>query len=320
MREENQILNDFSNYLIIKNYSEGTIREYNSDLLIFFNFLIKYLGLEINISDINIFILATVKESDIFAFLIYLNHSKENSSKTRNRKLSAIKTFFKYLYNKYPYFKDKLDPARNVERAEIVFRLPKYLKLKDAKNLQHIFNASNSRNSIRNNTIITLFLNTGMRLSELVNINIKNIDFNTKTINIIGKGNKERIVYLNKSALNAIKKYLNTRNYYEDEPLFIDNGNKRITTYNVEKICKQAFKLAGLEEYGFSVHSLRHTTAAYIYKETKDILVVKQLLGHENLNTTEIYTHIDNNEVRNAVNSNPLNNFNKIEKRGEKFI
>lgn len=309
MREENpKILNDFLNYLFVfRNYSKGTIREYNSDLLLFFYFLIKYLELSIKIRDINIFIIATIKESDIIAFLVYLNYVRNNSPETRNRKLAAIKAFFKYLYNKYSHLKDKLDPAKNIQNAEQMIKLPKYLYLKEAQKIQYIFNNTNTKNPTRNNTIITLFLNTGMRLSELANIDIKNIDFKAKTIKIIGKGNKERIIYLNKSSLNAINKYLDTRNYRLDEALFLNNKNKRLSIYGIEKICKKAFVLAGLEEKNYTVHSLRHTAATYVYKETKDILIVREFLGHSTIKSTEIYTHIENEELKKAVDRNPLN-------------
>ena len=312
MNKENpKILNDFLNYLVIyKNYSMETIKGYNQDLLSFFKFLIKYLNLEIEIKDINVFILASVKESDIIAFLIYLNRERNNLAKTRNRKLSALKTFFKYLYSKYPNLKDKLNPAQNIDPAEEMIRLPKYLRLEDAKRLQSIFNVYNSRNCIRDNTIIILFLNCALRLSELANININDINFSQKTLNVIGKENKERTVYLNKVAIEAIKKYLLIRkNSNSAKALFLDNRNKRISIYNIEKICKRAFKLAGLEEYKYTVHSLRHTAATYIYKETKDILVVKEILGHERLDTTEIYTHIFNEDIKKAIDNNPLNKF-----------
>ena len=316
MRKENpKILNDFLNYLLVfKNYSLDTIKGYNIDLIMFFKFLIKYLNLEIEIKDINVFLLVSVKESDIIAFLIYLNNSRNNCFRTRQRKVSAIKTFYKWLFGYYPSLYNRVNPTMDIPHIEVTDRLPKCMHLEDAKKLQHIFNITNSRNAIRDNTIITLFLNCGLRLSELVSIDIKDINFNKKTINIIGKGNKERTIYLNSRALKAIKLYLNTKKIVDlNDPLFLDNRNKRMTTFNIEKICKKAYRIAGLEDYGYTVHSLRHTAAAYLYKSSKDILVVKEFLGHARLDTTEIYIHLDNDDVRNAVNSNPLNNY-KTEK------
>lgn len=317
MRKENpKILNDFLNYLIVfKNYSKETVKGYNIDLILFFKFIIQYLNLEINLKDINIFILASVKESDIIAFLVYLNYNRENCFKTRQRKVAAIKTFYKWLFSNYPSF-SKENPTKNIPHIEVTDRLPKYVRLADAKKLQKIFNITNSRNAVRDNTIITLFLNCGLRLSELVSIDIKNINFDKKVISVIGKGNKERQIYLNKKAIQAIALYLKTKKIINlRDPLFVDSRNKRITKFNVEKICKKAFKLAGLEEYGYTVHSLRHTSATYLYKETKDILIVKNFLGHSSLQSTEIYTHINNEEIKKAVDSNPLNNYFELKEK-----
>ena len=311
-----QILNEFLDYLYTyKNYSTGTVREYNSDLLVFFRFIIKYLNLKSKTKDITVFILASVKESDIIAFLIYLNDNRENCFRTRQRKISAIRTFYKWLFSRYPAFYNKENPAENIPYIEPTVRLPKFLKLEDAKKLQSIFNKSNSRNSIRNNTIITLFLQTCLRLSELISINIVDIDFEEKSLKITGKGKKQRTIYLNERAITSIKEYLSTRDKPDiSGPLFIDNRNKRITAHNIQDICKKAYSLAGLDEYGYTVHTLRHTGATYIYKETEDILILKELLGHKNITSTEIYIHVLNEDIKNAVNSNPLSEFNIAEK------
>ena len=312
MNKENpKVLNDFLSYLIaFKNYSKETIKAYNVDLILFFKFLIKYFDLEIEVKDINIFILASVKESDIIAFLVYLNYHRDNCFKTRQRKVAAIKTFYRWLFSHYPAFYNRVNPTKGIPHIEVTDRLPKCLQLEVAKKLQHIFNITNSRNAIRNNTIITLFLNCGLRLSELISINIKDIDFNKNILTVIGKGNKERTIYLNKRVLKAIKLYLSTKKVIDlNSPLFVDNRDKRITKFNVEKICRKAYKLAGLEEYGYTVHSLRHTAAKYLYQSTKDILVVKKFLGHERLDTTQLYMHLDNEELKKAVDSNPLSNY-----------
>lgn len=308
--EKPSILKKFLKYLInTRNYSKNTAISYEFDLIIFFKYICEYLFPEIEMKNINVFILSQIEEKDIFSFLIYLNYKRENSAETRNRKLAALKTFFRYLYTRYSSLKDKLNPINNIEKAEEMIRLPKYLKLEDAKKIQDIFNIENSRHSIRNNAIITLFLQTGMRLSELKNIKIQDINFKNRTIKIIGKGNKEREVYLNKTAIVAIKKYLNTRNYDKDEYLFVNKDNEKLSRTSIENICEQAFTLANLTEYNYTTHTLRHTAATYIYKATKDILVVKSILGHENLNSTEIYTHIIDDEIKDAFNKHPLANF-----------
>lgn len=308
--EKPLILRKFSKYLInTKNYSKNTVISYEFDLIIFFKYICEYLFPKIEIKDINVFILAQIEEKDIFSFLIYLNCKRENSAETRNRKLAALKTFFKYLYTRYSSLKDKLNPTNNIEKAEEMIRLPKYLKLEEAKRIQSIFNEYNSKNYIRNNTIITLFLQTGMRLSELKNIKIQDINFENKTIKITCKGNKEKIIYLNAVAINSIRKYLSIRNYNEYEYLFVNKNSNVLSRKSIESICKKAFELANLTEYNYSTHTLRHTAATYIYKATKDILVVKSILGHENLNSTEIYTHIIKDDIKDAFNKHPLANF-----------
>ena len=204
----------------------------------------------------------------------------------------------------------KENPMKRSIQVQPVFRLPKYLKLEDAKKIQNIFNKSNSRYYIRDNTIISLFLCTGIRLSELSNIKIKDIDFSNKNIPIIGKGNKERMVYLTDKIIKKLKKYLDTRQIIDlNENLFVNNKNTKLSNKSIGNICLKAFKLAGLENKGYSAHTLRHTVATYIYKTTKDIKIVQEILGHESINKTQIYTHIDNLDLKKAVDSNPLNEF-----------
>ena len=215
MKKENpKILNEFLNYLITMNYSIGTVVGYNSDLLIFFKFEIDYLGLGIELKDINIFILTNIKRSDILAFTVFLNYNRENNWATRKRKLASIKKFYDWLYSTYSTMNSKENPMGRGIKVQPVLRLPKYLKLEEAKSLQHIFNINNSRNSLRNNTIIILFLNTGMRLSELSNIRINDINLKDKKINIIGKGNRERILYLNTICMKYITDYLSAKKKY----------------------------------------------------------------------------------------------------------
>lgn len=311
-RENPKILNDFLNFLLlIQNYSKETIKNYNSDLLIFLKFIIKYLELDMQVKDINIFILTSIKRSDIIAFMVYLNYERDNCFKTRQRKIASLKSFYKWIFNNYPSItKYKENPTINIPAIKPAERLPKYLSLEKVKRISNVFNLSNSRNAIRDNTIITLFLNCGLRLSELSGINICNINFNKRTLNVIGKRNKERVVYLNKKTINSIKEYLSLKKIIDYKgPLFTYGQNKRLSIYSIEKICHNAFKLANLSEYDYTVHSLRHTAAVNIYRHTKDILVLKEFLGHVSVLSSEVYMHIDNDAVRNAVNSNPLNSY-----------
>ena len=310
MEKENPIiLRKFLKTLRIQNYSVGTIEGYELDLLIFFDFLIKYLHLEIKIRDINVFILAGIRKSDIIAFLTYLGNNRENNFNTRKRKIASIKTFYNWLFSNYKIFNNKQNIAEAFTYIERTRRLPKYLSLQNAKKIQYIFNISNSKYYLRNNTIISLFLSTGLRISELANIKLKNINFNNKTINIIQKGNKERIVYLNNNIVEKLKEYISTRKRIDlEDNLFLNNKNTKLSNRSIENICKNAFKLAGLEEYNYTVHTLRHTFATYIYKQNKDILLVKEMLGHQSVTTTYIYTHLENDELRKAMQRHPLNN------------
>lgn len=309
-KEKPAILIEFLNYLFAMNYSIATIKGYERDLLIFFNFMIKYLNLKISIKDINIFIIMKIKRTDIIAFTVFLNYNRNNIWSTRKRKLASIKNFYSYMYLKYPEFRKIENPMSKSFNIKRVERLPKYLQLNDAKRLQHIFNITNSRNSLRNNTILVLFLNTGMRLSELTNIKIKDISLEKKTINVIGKGNIERILYLNSISLKYLNNYLVTlKNKNNKSYLFSNNKGNKLSNVTVENICLKAFKLAGIGNKGYTTHTLRHTAATYIYNHTKDILVTKNVLGHKHITATQIYTHISSEELKKAVNSNPLNNF-----------
>ena len=151
-----------------------------------------------------------------------------------------------------------------------------------------------------------------MRLSELRNINICNINFSNKTINVVGKGNKERVLYLTDKCIKRIKAYLDTKKVVNiTQPLFTTAEGKRLAKKTIEDICERAFTLAHLEEYGYTTHTLRHTFATYMYKETKDILILKEILGHETIKSTEIYTHLENDALRKAAYNHPLNNLEK---------
>lgn len=312
------IINDFLNYLLgIKNYSINTIKAYNADLLSFFYFIKEYCEIEVDIKLFNIFILSKVTEADIIAFLVYLNRNHDNNPYTRQRKLSCIRSFYKWLYKKPPY-DNKVNPTYNIKNIKKLIRVPKYLDLEQSKKISKIFTLENSMYPERNNTIIYLFLNTGLRLSELVNLNIQDINFNEKYLTIVGKGNKERIVLINESTKKQLLKYLKTRNKGNkivdiNSALFVSHQNKRLGTDGVEDICKKAFKLMGMEDYGYTTHTLRHTAAVLIYQYVKsDLLLLKKFLGHANINSTQIYTHTFNENVKNAVDSNPLNSFNDL--------
>lgn len=316
------ILNNFLNYLLaIENYSENTIKAYNIDLLQFFSFIKQYLKIAVEVKEFNVFIVLQVKKADIIAFLIYLNFTRNNNPYTRQRKLTAIRRFYKWLLSIHPSGYTIENPARTIQDIEKVARIPKHLNLEQAKEIQDIFTLENTKFPVRNNAIISLFLNTGMRVSELININLRDINFEKNQISIIGKGNKERIVYFSNSCKEKLKKYIEVRNRNKkiiniEEPLFVSYQNKRIGIDGVEDICAKAYKLLGLEDYGYTTHTLRHTAASLMYIYVKqDILLLKSFLGHASLDSTQIYTHVYNKQVKEAVDRNPLNIIEEVKKK-----
>ena len=192
--------------------------------------------------------------------------------------------------------------------------MPKYLSFDDSKKLLAVTADENDENKERDYAIITLFLNCGLRLSELVGINISNIDFNENRLTVIGKGDKERTIYLNKTCVNAIQGYLTVRpkegvkndSKSSNKALFLSKRKERISNRMVQEIVKRELGKAGLDMNKYSVHKLRHTAATLMYQNGVDIRALQVLLGHESISTTEIYTHVDNKQIEDAVAQNPL--------------
>lgn len=313
-----KILEKYLNYLIaVKGCSINTLKAFSSDLMQFFNFIEKYKEIPIPVSDFNIFVLIQVKEQDIIAFLVYLNYSRDNSPYTRQRKVTALKSFYKWLFSVFSKINNRENPTLGLTPIKKVERLPKHLTLSQTKEIQKIFNPSNTRFPKRNNAIISLFLSTGMRLSELININLNDIDFENNSIIIFGKNSKEKIIYFSTYCKNILLEYINTRTLNDDglksrTPLFLNRFGNRVGVEAVENICKQAYKLIGLDDLGYTTHTLRHTAATIIYTyASNDILLVKEFLGHSSLASTEIYTHLSNNKIKEAVEKNPLNNYKR---------
>ena len=249
------------------------------------------------------------------SFASYLALNRGSNPATRARKLSTIRIFFAYLTQKSNIL--EINPAQNIETPKKEKRMPKYLSLEDSKKLLSVAMDENDENKERDYAIITIFLNCGLRLSELVGINIKDIDFSEYKLNVIGKGNKERTIYLNKACVNAIQEYLKVRptvNVKNDEKksqaaLFLSRRLERISRRTVQYIVNRELLKAGLDTSKYSTHKLRHTAATLMYQYGKvDIRALQELLGHESISTTEIYTHVNNEQVRNAVESNPLAN------------
>ena len=313
-------LNSFLDYTAtILNKSQNTVKEYNYDLNTFLKYILYHFKMtnekdlkQISIRNMSLETVSKITLDDIHSFLFYLTNTYNSKAATRARKVSSIRVFFNYLCNKAGLIEK--NPAQNLETPKLDKRIPKYLTLDDSKKLLEAVNDMDDRNKERDYAIITLFLNCGMRLSELVGINIKDINFNDQKLNVIGKGNKERTIYLNSACMNAVNKYLSVRphdnvKYDSKDALFLSERRERISNRTVQYIVKQELKRAGLDTNKYSVHKLRHTAATLMYKYGNvDIRALQELLGHESIATTEIYTHVDNSQIRNAVESNPLAN------------
>ncbi len=305
----------------VKNKSELTLDEYSLDLRLFFKFLVitennhfrKFSDDELEETDItklDIGFFRSVTLDDAYRFLSYCKNERKNQERARARKVSSIRTFFKYL--KANNYIDE-NPMINLDSPRLKKSLPKYLTVEQA---QQLLSCVTGPNKERDYCILVLFLNCGMRLSELVSVNYTDIIYEEDIAKIIikGKGNKERTVYLNNACVSAISVYLRVRpkdGVKDKNALFLSNRLTRISTKTVQHLVDVYLDKAGLSGQGFSVHKLRHTAATLMYQTGKvDILELKELLGHENLNTTQIYTHLNNEKLKAAVKANPLSDFN----------
>lgn len=326
-------LNSFLEYsLTYKKKSPNSVDQYNSDLIMFLRYMKYHFKMtdeaefsNINIKDFTIQDLAKVKENDIHNFITYLSINRKCGPATCARKISTIRIFFKYLTITNPLLSE--NPAQNLETPKLNKRLPRYLTLEDSQKLLNAsFNDEKDKNKERDFAIITLFLNCGMRLSELVGINISDIKFDDMKLTVIGKGNKERTIYLNKACVDAINAYLKVRptnpkkdSKNSDKALFLSSYRQRISKRTVENVVDRELLNAGLDTTKYSTHKLRHTAATLMYKYGQvDIRALQELLGHESISTTEIYTHVDNDQVRSAVENNPLSTFKATDDNAKK--
>lgn len=309
-----QQLNNFLNYLTtVKERSPNTMSAYKVDLVMFFRFLKLYKTKlpkdiefeEIDISDIDDKFIKDIHLTDLFSFMSFLDNYRDNGSYAKARKVATLKSFFKFLYGKVKILDE--NPAIELESPKIKKRNPIYLTLEESKRL---LSSIDGTNKARDYCIITLFLNCGFRLSELCSIDISKIK--EDTLYVVGKGNKERTIYLNNACLKAIDEYLKVRNKNLDkikdkDALFISRNNTRINKRTVELMLKKYLKKANLDEEKYTPHKLRHTAATLMYKHGDvDIRSLQKILGHENISTTQIYTHVDNEKLREAVSLNPL--------------
>lgn len=316
------VLRDFLIYHeTIKGQSPRTISEYYLDLRMFLRFIklmrndmpIHTRLDDIDIRNVDIDFIRTITTSDIFDFLSYLaNERTANpdspapeygiSPAARARKLSALKSFYKYLTVRTKQLTD--NPVADLEYPKLRKSLPKYLTLEQSSALLRAVSGPNEK---RDYAILMLFLNCGIRRSELVGLNLT--DIYEDRIRVVGKGNKERIVYFGSACRKAIDAYLPERNkkvLSDNRALFGSRDGNRISVSAVHRLVKKAFMQAGLDSTQFSAHKLRHTAATMMLSGGVDVKTVQEVLGHENLNTTQIYTHIESTELKIAAEANPL--------------
>ncbi len=317
-----QVLREFLTYHeTIKGQSPKTIQEYYLDLRMFLRFMVLIKNempydtdLEsISIKHVDLAFIRSITISDIFDFLSYLandrvkfpdTHSREIGigNAARARKLSAIKSFYKYLTVRTKQL--DVNPVQDFEFPKIRKSLPKYLTLEESKKL---LKAVEGPNTVRDFAILMIFLNCGIRRAELVGLNIS--DIYDDRIRVVGKGNKERIVFMGSSCKRAIDAYMAERKKIvltDNRALFGSRDKNRISISAVHRLVKKHLLAAGLDASQFSAHKLRHTAATLMLSNGVDVKTVQEVLGHENLNTTQIYTHIENTELKIASEANPI--------------
>lgn len=307
-----QLVQQYLVYLqAIKNHSELSVIEYASDLRTFFRYLVKRKGLypadtpdeKIDLSPIDLQFIQGVNLMDAYQFMIYCKNERNNNETTRARRVVAIRRFYGYLSDNLGLIDS--NPMKTLEAPKMKKSLPKYLTLEESERLLSVVDGKYKE---RDYAIITLFLNCGLRLSELCSIDYNDIRDDGSLV-VTGKGNKERIIYLNQACIDAIISYMKVRPHdnVKDKALFLSARNQRISPKTVQHIVYTYLDKAGLGDRGLSVHKLRHTAATLMYQHGKvDVLLLKEILGHENLSTTEIYTHIADDATKKAIQSNPL--------------
>ncbi|MBO5913221.1 MAG: tyrosine recombinase XerC [Clostridia bacterium] len=309
------ILRDFLVYSeTIKGKATKTIEQYYLDLTLFFKFLKLQRGLvsegtdfsDIIVNDIDEDMMKSVTMTDLYAFIVYCKNERSNGAAARARKVSALRVFFKYLTNNVHLL--KVNPAAELDTPKLKKSLPVHLSLEQSIDLLKSVDGPHKE---RDFCILTLFLNCGMRLSELCSLNYTDIR-EDGSLKITGKGNKERVIYLNEACMLSVRAYMQVRPndgvaQKDKNALFLSARKQRISNKTVQHIVYTFLDKAGLGGQGFSAHKLRHTAATLMYQMGGvDIRVLKDVLGHENLGTTQIYTHVANRQVEEAFNKNPL--------------
>ena len=325
------ILRDFLVYHeTIQGHSRRTVDEYFLDLRNFFRFLKLDKGRvarntpldQISIDDVDLELVSSVTLSDVYSYMNYLSRDRvvhPNSpdqrhglaASARARKVAAIRSFYKYLTNKAKLISE--NPMQDLDSPHLKKSLPRYLDLEESVSLlDHVDGA----NQARDYCILTLFLNCGLRISELVGLNVTDVRGNQ--LRVLGKGNKERMLFLNEACQSAMEDWLTERSMLtlvDQNALFVTLQNRRrISRAAVHKLVKKHLAAAGLDSTQYSAHKLRHTAATLMLQNGVDVRTLQEVLGHDHLNTTQIYTHVDNDDLRTAARANPLG---KVKKRGK---
>lgn len=327
------LVRDFASYKsAIQNCSVKTVSEYLLDLRTFFRFLIadrqgispeseEFLNIDIRGLDLEF--MKSITTEDVYGFLMYSGTVRQNMWSAKARKLSAVKAFFKFLTVKRRLL--EVNPAIDIESPKPKKTLPKVLSMEEAKMLlDAVKNDKESKSNVRDYAIITLFLNCGMRVSELVGIDLPDIDHELRSLRVVGKGNKERVVYLNDACRFAIGDYISERLQSDQsklttKALFLSSRDQRISVKTVQWLVYKYLDLAGLGAKRYSVHKLRHTAATLMYQSGNvDVRVLKDILGHEQLNTTQIYTHVSNESMEQAMAQNPLSGISRRDGESKK--
>lgn len=300
----------------IKGQSVNTAENYYFDLRAFYRFIkIKFDNLSddtdfdsLDISGVDLSYIKKVDLYIIYEYINFLNRVRDNSPTSRARKIASLRSYFKYLCKSNIL---ENNPTTDLETIKLRKHLPAHLTLEDSIDL---LGCIEGKNALRDYCIITLFLNCGMRLAELISINITDIQGDKLTV--VGKGNKERTIYLNEACRDAISAYMTVRNNQpatasDKNALFLSTRNQRISRRTVQHLVEMNIKKLGLDPHKYTTHKLRHTAATLMYQSGVNIRALQEILGHEQLTTTEIYTHVSNDQLREAVSSNPLSSVKK---------
>lgn len=315
---------DYILYITVtKSLSSRTIQEYYLDIRLFLKYLRMMREPEfqdvqdlqpISIREMQVSDLESVQLQDLYDYLYYVTEERENHDRARGRKVSALRSFFSYLCHHQNAISH--DPTEQLELPSPKKALPKYLTLQQS---QQLLQALDTAYPERDYCILTLFLNCGIRLSELVGLNTTDINWKETKMRVLGKGNKERMVYLNEACITALTAYFQVRELPEtpeEKAVFLSKQHKRISKRRVQQIVENALQQAELDGQGYSTHKLRHTAATLMYQYGNvDALTLKEVLGHASTSTTEIYTHLSNQILKNATDSSPLAHFEREEQK-----